>query len=146
MGCISSYFFVMMEGPLEFFVYYGWMTRKDIPLDVMHVRIDLSVRAIKDWAFSHPMQLEIVILNEELEEIGELAFDCCRSIHEIVIPNAVKKIKKATFTNCSSLTAVTLGNGLEEIGRAAFANCTLLHEIVIAPTFKRIKDQAFCYC
>ncbi len=55
-----------MEGPLEFFIYYGWMMREDIPLDVMHIRIDSSVRVIKDWAFSHCMQLEIVILNEEL--------------------------------------------------------------------------------
>jgi hypothetical protein len=64
--------FGMMEG--EVFVNYGWMTREDIPRNVIHVRIHSSVRVIRDRAFSYQSRLEIVIVNKKLEEIGEQAF------------------------------------------------------------------------
>ena len=53
---------------------------EDVPKDVTHVRIDLSVLCIKYWAFYRQTQLWIVILNEELEEIGKKAFWGCRSL------------------------------------------------------------------
>jgi hypothetical protein len=65
-------------GPQDYFVYYyyGWMERgDDVPKDVTHVRIDLSVRTIKDMAFYGRRQLRIVILNDDLEEIGVAAFN-----------------------------------------------------------------------
>ncbi len=31
------------EGPREYFIYYEWMERGDIPMDVTHVRINSSV-------------------------------------------------------------------------------------------------------
>ena len=53
---------------------------EDVPEAVTHVRIDLSVLWIKYWAFYRQTQLWIVILNEELEEIGKKAFWGCRSL------------------------------------------------------------------
>ena len=122
------------------------MMHEDIPWNVIYARIYSSVRVILDLAFSYQSRLERVILNKELEEIGEYPFQLCYSLQKIVIPNAVKKIKKLTLSYCSNFLAITLGNGLEEIGECTFFRCTPLGEITIPHTVKRIKDQALFYC
>ena len=60
-------------GLQDYFVYHEWMENGDVPEDVTHVRIDSSVRAIKEEAFCNRRELRIVILNKDLEEIGEVA-------------------------------------------------------------------------
>jgi hypothetical protein len=126
------------DEPLVYFVYHDWMEGGDIPRDVSHVRIDLSVRAIKDKAFLNHEQLKILILNNGLEEIGEQAFCCCTSIEHIVIPNAVRTITGWAFYNCSGLKSVTLGDGQEEIGEYAFYECTSIEHIIIPNAVKAI--------
>ena len=134
------------EGLQDYFVYYEWMEEGDIPEDVTHVRIHSSVRAIKNYAFYDRRQLRIVILNDELEEIGVWAFSSCESLEEIIIPNAVREITVNAFGKCSGMTRVTLGDGLEEIGRYAFAYCESVEEIVVPPAVKTIKFKAFFNC
>jgi hypothetical protein len=129
-----------------YFVYYEGIENDDVPRDVTHVRIDLSVRAIKNWAFSNRLQLRIVILNEELEEIGEGAFAWCSSMEEIVILDNVTSIERVAFYNCTGLARVTLGDGLEEIGVGAFSCCTMMEEIVIPNKVRVITRRAFYSC
>ena len=97
-----------------YFVYYG-QEGDLIPGDVTHVIIHSSVRAIKNYAFKDHRLLIVVILNTELEEIGEESFAGCSSLLEIILPKTVKKIAKRAYFKCSGLMAVTLGDGLEEI-------------------------------
>jgi hypothetical protein len=86
----------------DYFVYYG-REGEEVPNDVTHVKIHSSVRAIRNEAFEHRSQLRIVILNEELEEIGEWAFFHCYWLECIIIPNAVKRIKKKAFYFCCGI-------------------------------------------
>jgi hypothetical protein len=134
------------EEPEEYFVYHEWMEEGDIPRDVTHVRVDSSVRAIKNCAFFFCTGLTVVIFNKELEEIESEAFSQCWSLEEIDIPNAVKKIEDCAFMTCQDLTAVTLGHGLEEIGAYAFEECTTLREIVIPNAVRAIRGVAFNGC
>jgi hypothetical protein len=129
-----------------YFVYYEWMESRDVPMDVTHVRIHMSVRAIKDYAFCGCGQLRIAILNEELEEIGARAFDSCESMEEIVIPDNVRTIEEGAFYYCSGLTRVTLGDGLEEIGEGAFGCCESMEEIDLPDNVRTIKGWAFNNC
>jgi hypothetical protein len=58
------------------FIYTG-QEGADIPWDVIHVRVNPTVRRIEDWAFNKCSQLAIVILGEGVEEIGQWAsFQC----------------------------------------------------------------------
>jgi hypothetical protein len=133
-------------GLQDYFIYYERMERGDVPEDVTHVRIDLSVRRIKDEAFLSRTQLRIVILNDELEEIGEVAFGYCESMEVIVIPDNVRAIQWGAFYYCTGLRRVTLGDGLEEIGEEAFSWCTSMEEIVIPNAVRAIKKKAFNVC
>jgi hypothetical protein len=132
-------------GPQDYFIYYG-REGESVPNNVTHVKIHSSVKTIRDSAFRFHGQLRIVILNEELEEIGAYAFNSCTSLYEIVIPNAVKTIQEWAFNNCTGLTTVTLGEGLEDIGLEAFGGCRSLHEIVIPNAVRTIKGWAFYNC
>ena len=67
----------------EFYVYYGWED-ETIPRDVTHVRIYSSVKAIKKRAFMFCSKLLIVILNNGLNKIEELAFHYCESLQCIM--------------------------------------------------------------
>ena len=56
----------------------------------------------------------IVIINEELKEIGAYALYCCGSLQRIAIPDAVRVINDLAHRYSTGLTTVTLGDGLEE--------------------------------
>lgn len=81
-----------------------------------------AVKSIKDGAFSHCRRLDTSTLGDGLEDIGEKAFWCSRSLQHIVIPNAVKAIQKRAFSNCTDLMTVTFGGRLKEIGEKEFGH------------------------
>jgi hypothetical protein len=71
---INSYNMYLPRDEPEYFIYYDWMNV------VTQARIDSSVRAIKNWAFNRmdtQSLLRIIILNGELEDIREHAFEGC---------------------------------------------------------------------
>jgi len=129
----------------EFYVYYGWED-ETIPRDVTHVRIYSSVKAIKKRAFMFCSKLLIVILNDGLNKIEELAFHYCESLQRIIIPNTVKTIRYGAFQYCSGLVTVSLDDGLEEIEAYAFDKCISLQGIFIPNTVKIINCGAFSGC
>ena len=115
---------------------------RNLPRIETVVNVHPSVKAIRHGAFHGCGELTNVILGEGWEEIGELVFDGCASLHDIRIPRAVKVIKGGAFARCSNLTRVILGEGLEEIGEEAFRDCTSLNEIRIPHAVKVIKGGA----
>ncbi len=78
-------------------------------------------------------QLRIVILNEELEEIGARALGLCIALEEIAIPKNFRAIKRGAFNACLGLKRVILGDRLDEIGAFALGNFISMEEIVIPP-------------
>lgn len=58
--------------------------------------------------------------------IGKLAFACCETLTELVIPGSVRKIGAYAFYKCAALSGVVISDGLERIGRRAFAGCSSL--------------------
>ncbi|MBQ8738011.1 MAG: leucine-rich repeat protein [Clostridia bacterium] len=63
--------------------------------------------------------------------IGDSAFENCRSLSSVNIPDSVKTIGDEAFIGCSSLTSVTIGNSVTEIGSDAFRGCTNIKEATI---------------
>ena len=89
----------------DHFVYRG-RVGEVIPRDVTRVKIHLSVRVIKNWAFSG-----------------------CSKLTSVTLGDGVRVIKREAFRDCRGLTSVTLGDGLEKIGVGAFLRCTSLQDI-----------------
>lgn len=134
--------------------------------DAAEVTVPPKATAIGVGAFSGKNVTKI-ILPEGLKEIGEHAFENCKSLKMIIIPSSIKKIGSWAFKDCESLEGVVLPEGLEQVGefwgckslktiklpaavkkinRDAFYRCESLQEIVLPEGVEIIDDCAFEYC
>ena len=101
------------------FVYTG-QDPSEIPRDVTHVIIDLSIKVVGAGAFRYCNQLVEVEFCEGLEGIEQWAFDGCSSLKHAKIPSTVKVIGVQAFNYCNQLVEMELCIGLERIEYAAF--------------------------
>ena len=58
--------------------------------------------------------------------IGNNAFEYCRGLTSITIPNSVTSIGRYAFGGCSGLTSITIPNSVTSIGDCAFSYCISL--------------------
>ncbi len=82
----------------------------------------------------------------EVLEIGDYAFNYCRGLTSVTIPNSVTRIGVGAFGNCSALTSVTMGNSVTSIGEYAFHGCTDLTSVTIPNSVTSIGEDAFYGC
>ena len=78
--------------------------------------------------------------------IGNSAFNGCRSLTSINIPEGVTSIRDNAFYNCSSLTSINIPEGVTSIGNSAFVYCCSLTNITIPEGVTSIGSSAFSYC
>ena len=121
-----------------------------------HVRI-AGVRRIGGSCFSnYPNLLDIVFEDDALEEVGSYAFqNCtfsevpcfgatsrvkliegnafnnCRNLTSIVVPDSVTNIADNAFNDCPGISSVTLGSGMETVSGGFLGGQTNLTSLVI---------------
>lgn len=76
------------------------------------------------------------------QEIGDRAFEGCKSLQSVYIPPTVKFIGIYAFQNCTALTSLSLSEGLQIIDRGAFYECTKLSAVTIPSTVTQIGSTA----
>ena len=74
------------------------------------------------------------------------AFEFCKNLESIVLPDSVTKVYDYTFYECCNFQSVELSNNLQFIGEMAFYNCTSLTEITLPASVTTIDDAAFYDC
>lgn len=104
-----------------------------------------SVRIIREYAF-YKSSLETVVLNNNVKEIGFMAFYDCEELTSIVNSGSVEKIYDWAFEGCENLKSITLGSNLTYIGDGAFYGCKNLQSIVVPDSVKQIGGWAFEDC
>ena len=62
-------------------------------------------------------------------EIGENAFNSCKNLTEVIIPESVTTIGQSAFWGCTSLESVTMPESVTEIGKDIFKKCSALKEV-----------------
>ncbi len=75
--------------------------------------------------------------------IGHHAFDQCRNLTSVDIPNSIKSIGIRAFSWCSALTSIVLKGGLENIESYAFEYCLGLENISLPNSLMTIGQNAF---
>ncbi|MBO7149907.1 MAG: leucine-rich repeat domain-containing protein [Clostridia bacterium] len=80
--------------------------------------------------------------------ISDYAFEGCRMLMRIIIPDSVTSIGDSAFYNCDSLETVTFGetSQLDIIGSYGFYDCDSLTSIVIPANVTSIGRYAFFGC
>ena len=73
--------------------------------------------------------------------IGEFAFDGCRSLTSITIPNSVTSIGESAFSDCDSLTSITIPDSVTSIGEGPFNWCSSLTSIIVDDNNKNYSSK-----
>ena len=63
-------------------------------------------------------------------KVGYGAFDGCKSLVFLTIPDGVTRIEDMAFNGCEALITISIPNSVTHIGQLAFQNCTSLTSIV----------------
>ena len=145
-------------------IYYNYIndgtelevTRKDnhisysgsvvIPEEVIYMGKTRKVTSIGDYAFNQCRSLTSVTIPNSVTSIGGAAFCLCTSLTSVTIGNSVTSIGLYAFTYCSSLTSVTIPNSVTSIGVSAFFGCSALTSVTIGSGTSDIYYNAFAKC
>lgn len=85
-------------------------------------------------------------IGNNVESIGEAAFDNCKSLVSVTIPDSVASIGEYAFERCSGLSSIEFGDSLSSIGATAFTKCSSLVEATLPESIQSIGANAFSGC
>lgn len=75
-----------------------------------------------------------VLLQGDVTEITDNAFNGCGNLESVTIPDSVTNIGNSAFAGAASLSGVTLPPNLQGIGDSAFAGCGSLEKVIMQGT------------
>lgn len=131
------------------------------------VAIPQGVNKIDYMAFANTPSLEAVYLSTTFDEIGELAFynsgisnisipsanvigcnafEDCKNLKSIKLPNNLKSVYIGAFSGCTNLETVTFPETLTCIGSESFENCESLKSVILPNNLDTLNPEAFKGC
>lgn len=66
-----------------------------------------------------------VRFNDQIYKIFPYAFNGCKNVREIVLPNSVTDLGIGCFEGCTNLSSVTLSSNITDLSENAFTNCAI---------------------
>ena len=88
-------------------------------------------------------ELQNLVLNEGLEEIGELAFNS-NPFTNVVIPSTVKRMGRMAFYEEPNMISIQFeGSYIQSLGESAFSHCKKLENITFPEKVDTIYDLCF---
>ena len=74
---------------------------------------------------------EVLSIKGYLDTWRDGAFNGCKELISIDIPNCVTSIGESAFQGCTGLTSITIPNSVTSIGESAFHGCTGIEKITV---------------
>ena len=118
------------------------VTKANIP----HTIKGVTVTCIGNDAFDNCRSLTSVTIPDSVMSIGDSAFRYCTSLTSVTIPDSVTSIGDTAFQYCTSLASVTIPDSVTSIGGRAFDGCASLTSVTIPDSVTSIGDWAFDGC
>ena len=132
-----------------------------------NLNLPSDITEIYPRAFYRRQDIQSVILGNEVETIGELAFAYCglkniqfgknlldiannafmnSYVEQVDFPDSLKTIGKQAFSQCANLKKLAFGDSVETIGEEAFSQCTSLKKVEIPDSVVLLGTRAFVAC
>lgn len=105
-----------------------------------------SVTSIGNNAFQACKTLTSVKVPESVTTIGSDAFASCSNMVSVELPESATTIKDAAFLGCSSLVSINLPTSLWGIAYGLFFSCRSLTNIELPASVRYIGSAAFANC
>lgn len=106
---------------------------------------NFSVKAIAASAFQNCKSLTSVTVPDSVKKIGIYAFQNCINLKYVKLSNSIKKIEEYTFSECD-LSSIELPNSIRELGKNAFEWCENLNSVIIPDSVVSIGECSFFMC
>ena len=74
------------------------------------------------------------------------AFDTCRKLDTVTVPENITELPEGTFRSCTRLASAVFSEGLQSIGDHAFDNCYSLSSLTCPEGLNSIGNYAFYDC
>ena len=104
-----------------------------------------GVREIARGAFEHCKELETIDIPQTVMAIETAAFSAT-GLKKITLPDGLTSIESAVFSECEQLESVELPRNLKSICMSAFSKCRNLKAIDIPAGVEEISSSAFEEC
>lgn len=114
--------------------------------NIEFIVLDENISEIGAYAFSNCINLKEIVLPDTQILINDFAFENCKSLKSIFLPDTTNYIHTGTFKNCTSLEYLYVPEGCMGIGDNAFENCTSLKKIFLPKSLSYIGKYAFLGC
>ncbi len=105
-----------------------------------------NMEQIGEYAFFGCLYLTQITLPDTLTTIGKGAFEECTALETVKLSKHVTTVDAFAFRNCTALKTLELNDELATIGASAFWGCKALGEVAIPASVKTVGDSAFYKC
>ena len=103
-----------------------------------------SLEYIGEFAFEGCRNLRAICLPDSVVFLGQCAFRRCTGLEKVHIPRRLKSVPCECFMHCESLAEVDIPEGLETFEICSFHGCRSLRRIEWPKSLKHMADTAFC--
>ena len=109
---------------------------------------DYSTTTATPWAAYAQQIIKIYVDGDKSQytSFGKNAFNECKNLEAVEMPNTVVKIGEAAFRYCTKLATINMSTALTDIGYNAFNSCYSLTKITIPNSVLSIGSIAFIGC
>ena len=113
---------------------------------INEVIIENGITTIGVSAFEYCKNLTSISVPQSVYSIGERAFSMCENLRVVNLPDTLTSIGSWAFSHCSSLTSIEIPNGITKIPEDTFDGCASLVRVQFPNSLTEIGDRAFCDC
>ena len=113
---------------------------------ISEIKIPEGVSFFDYGAFQYCRKLRSITIPDNVTVLGSYIFEFCSNLEEIILPDGINKIPSGFAYHCDKLKSFVIPESVTGIGEYAFYWCTGLEDITIPESVTKIENFAFYNC